>query len=730
MKSLAYLDPKRFVDINRGILLIDGDNHLLKRLTNLANVNHEKLIIELKDFAASFESLYLTINADLKKEKLYEVKKLSENDEDQKNQDEEDDFNSSNSENECKYCLPCVFRLLHKYNFHSSAYTNLYLTYKLILTLACTQVNCERSFSKLKIIETRLRASLGQELLEALLLISIEKDKIPNSERIISEFRTGKTFLINLLLTKVRSNCSIALAVASSGIAATLLEGGWTAHSAFKLPLDLINIETPMCNIPKQSNIAEVLRNCKFIVWDENTMAHKRGFEALDRSLKDIRSNNEVMGGVTVLLTGDFSQILPVIPRGSRADEVKACIKASYLWPLIVQLSLNKIMWVHLRRGDITTGKFSELLLKIGDGDFSELAGKLVITKDLFVCGYLVVENAINFSKQKEYHKAVIRILFDVSRTLARQGLAFRGNGNEKNGNFYQIILLISRHNSTMKTWLNDSYFRRYYSTYLSHDSQDEFIHLLAKETKNNIIEEVKEAGMYSIIEDTMPDLLHKDQLSVCLRYVNSKAEVYEHLIAIDEIVDKTGKGIASKISDVLSQNSLNLNNIAFQSYDFASSMSSKNLVKPIFKILSIPIKSDIRTEDVEKACGLFPPSYETSLVTDYDAILCQINILRHKTEHENTLEMVFNLSESLKTLVPVANSLCRLSFTAPVTTASNERSFSKLKIIKNYLRTTMAANRLDDLMISNSVKDIVDNLNLEDLITNLAALKERPIKI
>jgi len=97
MKSLAYLDPKRFVDINRGVLLIDGDNYLLKRLTNLANVNHEKLIIELKDFAASYESLYLTINADFKKEKLHEVKNLSENDEDLNNQDEEDDFNSSNS---------------------------------------------------------------------------------------------------------------------------------------------------------------------------------------------------------------------------------------------------------------------------------------------------------------------------------------------------------------------------------------------------------------------------------------------------------------------------------------------------------------------------------------------------------------------------------------------------------------------------------------------------------
>lgn len=193
---------------------------------------------------------------------------------------------------------------------------------------------------------------------------------------------TGKTFLINLLLTKVRSSRSIALAVASSDIAATLLKGGRTAHSAFKLPLDLINKETPLCNIPKQSNIAKVLHSCKFIVWNESTMAHKRGFEALDRSLKDTKNNNKVMGGVTVLLIGDFRQTLPVILRGSRADEVKACIKASYLWPFIEELSLNKNMRVHLG-GDVTAGKFSEFLLKIGDGDFPEMGRKLVITKDL-----------------------------------------------------------------------------------------------------------------------------------------------------------------------------------------------------------------------------------------------------------------------------------------------------------------------------------------------------------
>ncbi|GBP72597.1 hypothetical protein EVAR_50899_1 [Eumeta japonica] len=48
---------------------------------------------------------------------------------------------------------------------------------------------------------------------------------------------TGKTFVISLILATIRSRCDIALALASSGIAATLLDGGRTAHSALKLPI-------------------------------------------------------------------------------------------------------------------------------------------------------------------------------------------------------------------------------------------------------------------------------------------------------------------------------------------------------------------------------------------------------------------------------------------------------------------------------------------------------------
>lgn len=66
---------------------------------------------------------------------------------------------------------------------------------------------------------------------------------------------TGKTFLLNLVLAKIRSQKKIAFAVASSGIAATLLDGGRTAHSALKLPLNYNFTDTPTCNIGRKSGI-------------------------------------------------------------------------------------------------------------------------------------------------------------------------------------------------------------------------------------------------------------------------------------------------------------------------------------------------------------------------------------------------------------------------------------------------------------------------------------------
>ena len=178
---------------------------------------------------------------------------------------------------------------------------------------------------------------------------------------------TGKTFLLNLLLAQIRMNGDIALAIASSGIAATLLDGGRTAHSALKLPLNLNIAENPVCNISKTSGMATVLRSSKLIIWDECTMSHKKGLEALDRTLRDFRNNQQPMGGAMILLAGDFRQILPVIQRSTPADELNACLKYSFLWKHVKKITLSTNMRVHLLQ-DASAQTFAKQLLDMGDG--------------------------------------------------------------------------------------------------------------------------------------------------------------------------------------------------------------------------------------------------------------------------------------------------------------------------------------------------------------------------
>jgi hypothetical protein len=180
---------------------------------------------------------------------------------------------------------------------------------------------------------------------------------------------TGKTFLISLLLARIRSQNEIALALASTGIAATLLEGGRTAHSALKLPLNMQINEAPACNIAKNRAMAKILKVCKLIVWDECTMAHKRSLEALDRTLKDLRDNQNIFGGTMILLSGDFRQTLPVIPRSTVADELHACLKSSTLWRHVKTLQLTTNMRVFLQQDQSQSANiFSKQLLDIGNG--------------------------------------------------------------------------------------------------------------------------------------------------------------------------------------------------------------------------------------------------------------------------------------------------------------------------------------------------------------------------
>ena len=94
----------------------------------------------------------------------------------------------------------------------------------------------------------------------------------------------GKTTVATALLHAARARGDITIACVSSGIAATLLPKGQTAHSTFKIPIEGL-CEHSTCNIKGLSGRAELLRRVKFIVWDEAFMAHRYGFEAVVRTM-------------------------------------------------------------------------------------------------------------------------------------------------------------------------------------------------------------------------------------------------------------------------------------------------------------------------------------------------------------------------------------------------------------------------------------------------------------
>ena len=186
----------------------------------------------------------------------------------------------------------------------------------------------------------------------------------------------GKTYIWKTLIYRLRSMGKIVLPVASSGIAATLMPGGRTAHSRFKIPIVLDDYSS--CAISHDSDIAHLIKSTSLIIWDEAPMQHRHAFECLDRSLRDIMKSvnperaSMHFGGIPVLLGGDFRQILPVINLGSRPDIVNACITRSRLWCAAKIIILKQ----NMRLGQGTTAEereslrlFAEWVLQVGDGN-------------------------------------------------------------------------------------------------------------------------------------------------------------------------------------------------------------------------------------------------------------------------------------------------------------------------------------------------------------------------
>jgi hypothetical protein len=95
--------------------------------------------------------------------------------------------------------------------------------------------------------------------------------------------------------------------------------GGKTAHSRFKIPIDLH--DELICNITQQMKVAELVCKVNSIVWDEAPMMHRQAFEAVDQTLRDLMQLDDAQAtrrslvGKSWSLVGIFDKSCLLFPR-------------------------------------------------------------------------------------------------------------------------------------------------------------------------------------------------------------------------------------------------------------------------------------------------------------------------------------------------------------------------------------------------------------------------------
>ncbi|XP_027095918.1 uncharacterized protein [Coffea arabica] len=201
---------------------------------------------------------------------------------------------------------------------------------------------------------------------------------------------TGKTFLYRSLLATLRSQGHIAIAVATSGVAASILPGGRTAHSRFNIPLDFSRNKT--CQISKQGSVARLLFQSRLILWDEASMGKRETVEAFDGLLGDIMDCDVPFGGKMVVFCGNFRQTLPVIRQATKQVLIESSLPSSHLWS-----SMQKLQLVQNMRA-ILDPTFSEFLLRIGEGrEAVDSHGEINLPSEI-VIPYTEKEESLNSS--------------------------------------------------------------------------------------------------------------------------------------------------------------------------------------------------------------------------------------------------------------------------------------------------------------------------------------------
>ncbi len=126
---------------------------------------------------------------------------------------------------------------------------------------------------------------------------------------------TGKTFLLNRFIRRAKINGKNVAVTATTGLAATHLNGT-TLHSWAGIGISDEITNKALKKFSKQRK--DIINKTDILVIDEISMLHDYRLDLVNKVTSYIRQNDEQFGGLQVILCGDFYQLPPVNRYDSR----------------------------------------------------------------------------------------------------------------------------------------------------------------------------------------------------------------------------------------------------------------------------------------------------------------------------------------------------------------------------------------------------------------------------
>ena len=135
--------------------------------------------------------------------------------------------------------------------------------------------------------------------------------------------------------------------------------------------------------------------------------------------------------------------------------------------------------------------------------------------------------------------------LLSNARFLARQGLAFRGDGEVSN--FIRLLYLRAADDAKLLDWMKQKT-----NKYTSGDMQNEIVKVMSMQILREMSCSIQRAPFFSGMVDETIDAANIEQVVICLGWVSETLAVHEDFIGLYEVASTGTEMIYSTIKDVL----------------------------------------------------------------------------------------------------------------------------------------------------------------------------------